>query len=241
MHSENAELRHVALEEHAQRAKNNKNSERCEAAEVRRENGHDAGGCEDSPLCSSIFKMQIIAVDDSSDKTLADGCSTVEAGSTVEARSNANANAVAGSNEDVHEPHVAEHTGEEDRQEDEWKAALTKVQNEIKRYQRAKREGNKEEKEEAARNIPEYMRRAGDLHTDPDVKAKFYRNAEEFAAGDDEARDKMLHPFVQGLIILLAAPFAVAAGIIYGTGKLIEGIGKALTIGPAAAWRALRR
>ncbi|KZT02187.1 uncharacterized protein LAESUDRAFT_815489 [Laetiporus sulphureus 93-53] len=45
------------------------------------------------------------------------------------------------------------------------------------------------------------------------------------------------HPFLQGLLMLLATPFIIVGNMLWGAGLLIEGIGRLLVLGPRAAYR----
>ncbi|KAH9949831.1 hypothetical protein B0H21DRAFT_69545 [Amylocystis lapponica] len=137
-------------------------------------------------------------------------------------------------------------TNDNQEEEDQWKVALVHLQRQIELYKDAKSTGDKEEADRAADAIPEYMHRAADIHPDHDVKAKMNKDADEFANADEKTRESMLHPLAKGLLILLATPFALvgaalfaAGGIVYGTAKVLEGVGKGLAAGPAFIWGAM--
>jgi hypothetical protein len=74
----------------------------------------------------------------------------------------------------------------------------------------------------------------------PDAEARSYwRNqAAGFAAGNRNVREHILADIGQGLLILLATPFALAGavlfaagGIVYGAGSIVKGLGNLLTFG----------
>lgn len=130
-------------------------------------------------------------------------------------------------------------------QEQKWQVALVNLQTQVQVYKRAKSAGDKPAMDEAGAKIPDFMRAAGDAHPEPGVKEKMYKDAEEFASADEEKRERMLHPLLEGLAILITTPFALAGvalvaagGIIYGAGRLLEGAGKILWAGPAYLWEA---
>lgn len=59
---------------------------------------------------------------------------------------------------------------------------------------------------------------------------------------------KMAHAFSAGLLAIVVPPLAVAGAavaasgfIVYGTGKLLEGIGRGISVGPEKAWEAYER
>ncbi|KAK7682834.1 hypothetical protein QCA50_014218 [Cerrena zonata] len=132
---------------------------------------------------------------------------------------------------------------EEKKGEEEWKGVLRDLTNETKAYQDARKRKDNDVAAQHSERVHQLMLKAAEVHPDPTVKEKFKKDAEEWNKGDNKLKDIMSHPFVQGLAILLAAPFALAGGalfaagaLVYGTGKLIVGLGDALTFGQFRHW-----
>jgi len=85
------------------------------------------------------------------------------------------------------------------------------------------------------------MRAAGDAHPDPGVRNKMHEDAKDWENADDEEREEKLHPFLQGLALLLAIPFLAAGGIIWSAAQVLRGIGMGLAAGPEYVWNKWRR
>lgn len=86
------------------------------------------------------------------------------------------------------------------------------------------------------------MRKAADTHDDPKVKKKMKDDAKAWENGDEKTREKMLHPFLQGLAILLVTPFALVGGVLFAAGAIIWGVGKMLVgVGDLFTWGTMRQ
>ncbi len=123
--------------------------------------------------------------------------------------------------------------------EQRWKAAIGKVEKSLVLYKKARADGDSDTRAKLEKEIPNRLRIAGKYAPDRKTKEHILGDADKFEKGDDETRESMTHPLLQGLGILLLAPFAlagatiVAAGaIVYGAGKILMGVGDILTGGP---------
>ncbi|EUC59864.1 transmembrane protein, putative, partial [Rhizoctonia solani AG-3 Rhs1AP] len=90
--------------------------------------------------------------------------------------------------------------------------------------------------------IAQTMRRVGDAYPNEETRQHWYRQAENFEKATPEQREHILMPIAKGLGILIAAPLALAFGIVggavfaagsilYGAGKVVMGLGTLLTGG----------
>ncbi|KAF8603612.1 hypothetical protein BDV93DRAFT_155774 [Ceratobasidium sp. AG-I] len=82
------------------------------------------------------------------------------------------------------------------------------------------------------------MRLVGDAYPAGETRIEWYRKADVYERGNTEEKEHILMPLAKGLGILIATPFALAAGvifaagaIIYGAGKTVMGLGNLLTGG----------
>lgn len=110
----------------------------------------------------------------------------------------------------------------------EWQAKLKKLQKKIRKYNWTRRG------DETA--IVAAMRDLAASHTDAEVRAYWTRRAAEFeAAPDADKRSAVLGDVGRGLAVLIAAPFAIAGGILLAAGMLVKAGGDLLTGGKASA------
>ncbi|CAE7101831.1 unnamed protein product [Rhizoctonia solani] len=90
--------------------------------------------------------------------------------------------------------------------------------------------------------IAQTMRRVGDAYPNEETRQHWYRQAENLERATPEQREHILMPIAKGLGILIAAPLALAFGIVggvvfaagsilYGAGKVVVGLGTLLTGG----------
>ncbi|KAI0769940.1 hypothetical protein C8Q74DRAFT_860602 [Fomes fomentarius] len=85
----------------------------------------------------------------------------------------------------------------------------------------------------------------------PSKKSKSRSKTNSESESDPEGKgsgSKMAHAFSAGLLAIVVPPLAVAGAaiaasgfIVYGTGKLLEGIGRGISVGPEKAWEAYGR
>ncbi|KAF8211681.1 hypothetical protein K438DRAFT_2011178 [Mycena galopus ATCC 62051] len=107
--------------------------------------------------------------------------------------------------------------------ETEWKEKLQKLEGRIRKYNWMKRG------DEPA--IVEAMRDLAASHNDPQVQAYWTRRADEFEKAPDSDKKAILKDIVQGLAILVSAPFIIAGAIFTGTGMVLKTVGNVLTGG----------
>ncbi|KZT02186.1 uncharacterized protein LAESUDRAFT_625977, partial [Laetiporus sulphureus 93-53] len=113
-------------------------------------------------------------------------------------------------------------------QDQQWQAALHQAEDGMRAYNAARQAGDAQGEAAAITHIPTLLRAAGDQHPDPQVQADLYERARRFAEASQEERDAMVHPFLQGLGLLVATPFLLAGGVLFGVGKLVQGVGSLL-------------
>ncbi|KAJ7723460.1 hypothetical protein DFH07DRAFT_708616, partial [Mycena maculata] len=104
--------------------------------------------------------------------------------------------------------------------EAEWQAKLQNLQKKIRKYNWTKRG------DEAA--ILESMRDLAKSHNDPQVQAYWTRRAVDFEKAPEASKRSVLMDIGRGLVILIAAPFAIAGAVLMGTGMLLTAGGKLL-------------
>jgi hypothetical protein len=120
----------------------------------------------------------------------------------------------------------------------EWTQALLQVQDRLREYREAKASNDPDAIRLAENLVVAAMRRVAQIHPDPEERQHWMQRATDFVEADDKGKEHILEGLGKGLLILLATPFAVAAGavfaagaIVYGAGKVIGGIGQVLTFG----------
>jgi hypothetical protein len=116
-----------------------------------------------------------------------------------------------------------------------WKQSLDGLQQQIAVYQSAEESGDSQVIEQEAPKVASAMRKVGDSHTDPEVKAVWYKKANKFLRSKGEKRHEVLQEVGAVIVGLIKLPFAlagcalcVAGGIINAVGSVITGIGDAL-------------
>lgn len=107
--------------------------------------------------------------------------------------------------------------------------ALKEAQGALVRYEKAQAAGDNAAKASAAEEVPRAYRGAAEHAPDAQKADEHRRTADEWAGASDAKRGAMLHPLLKGVLVLLALPFAVAGGAVYGAGVLLMGIGDVLT------------
>lgn len=115
----------------------------------------------------------------------------------------------------------------------EWSSVLHQLTIETRKYEGLSKK-RISEKERTSIEILGLLRRASEIHPDVGVRNKFRRDAEGWERGERKTRKRILRPFklfLQGGAILATAPLLMLGAIMYGTGKLIGGIGDMLTLG----------
>ncbi|KAJ7671847.1 hypothetical protein B0H17DRAFT_1084809 [Mycena rosella] len=115
--------------------------------------------------------------------------------------------------------------------EEEWQEMLSKLKKKLRRYEQAKKRGDEETIKRLVREIGQLMSSLADGHSDPEVRAEWTRKANNFEKAPEEAKEHMLLDIGKGLGIIVASPFLVAGGILYGVGLFAQGVGNLLTGG----------
>lgn len=115
--------------------------------------------------------------------------------------------------------------------EEEWQKNYSKLQKKLRKYNRAKKRGDEETVKRLVREIGEDMRNLGEGHSDPAARAEWTRKADEFDKAPESEKENMLMDIGIGLGLLVASPFLLAGGVLYGVGRLTQGLGNLLTGG----------
>ncbi|CEL54205.1 hypothetical protein RSOLAG1IB_11603 [Rhizoctonia solani AG-1 IB] len=90
--------------------------------------------------------------------------------------------------------------------------------------------------------IAQAMRLVGDVYEDENTREHWYGQARNLENANAEEREHILMPIAKGLGLLIAAPLALAFGIVggavftagailYGVGRVVGGVGSLLTAG----------
>ncbi|KAJ6480396.1 hypothetical protein C8R45DRAFT_905950 [Mycena sanguinolenta] len=114
---------------------------------------------------------------------------------------------------------------------EEWQALLQLLRDSLKQYNRAKTAGDQASLKKLAKEIETIMRDLADGHNDPAVQAEWTRKADEFSKASDVGKENMLLDIGKGLGIIIASPFILAGGVLYGAGLFVKGLGNLLTGG----------
>ncbi|KAF9075019.1 hypothetical protein BDP27DRAFT_1359215 [Rhodocollybia butyracea] len=78
-------------------------------------------------------------------------------------------------------------------------------------------------------NVFRLMNEVADAAPDPEVKAHYRDKATKFSkASSMNEKDRILQDIGRGLIIMISAPFAIAAAALFVSGTLIQGVGRLL-------------
>ena len=109
-----------------------------------------------------------------------------------------------------------------------WTQSLNGLQQQIAAYETAQRSGDVRAIEEEAPKVALAMRQVGDSHTDPKVKAVWYKKAFKFLRSKAAARRAVLEEIEDGVIALIRLPFALTGGVICVAGHVVRGVGEAI-------------
>jgi hypothetical protein len=82
---------------------------------------------------------------------------------------------------------------------------------------------------QAEADIPSLMRRMADAQPDNAKRDEWYARAREWEGGDGIRKHTLTKDLGIGLGVLVASPLIVAGGILYGTGKMVHGMGRKLS------------
>ncbi|KAJ7836979.1 hypothetical protein B0H13DRAFT_184783 [Mycena leptocephala] len=115
--------------------------------------------------------------------------------------------------------------------DEEWQKDLAKLQKKLKKYNRAKQRGDVGTAERLKSEIGRDMRGLAESASDPEVRAKWTKNADEFDSASESDKDNMLMNIGKGLGLIIASPFLLAGGVLYGVGLFTKGLGDLLTGG----------
>ncbi|KAJ7751877.1 hypothetical protein DFH07DRAFT_825742 [Mycena maculata] len=115
--------------------------------------------------------------------------------------------------------------------EEEWRQTAAKLQKKLRKHNRAQKRGDETTIKSLEREIGELMRRLAQGHSDPAVRAEWARRADEFDKVSEVDKQNILLDIGKGLGIIVASPFILAGGVLYGAGLLTQGLGNLLTGG----------
>lgn len=132
--------------------------------------------------------------------------------------------------------------GYDTAQEERIRVVLRALESLFNRRNEARQRNDNEELAQIDRQIPPAMRSIGDAYPDQERRTHWYRKADEYEKANPEEKEHILMPIAKGLGLLIAAPLALAAGIVggtlfaagtilYGAGKVVQGLGGLLTGG----------
>ena len=114
-----------------------------------------------------------------------------------------------------------------------WSVKLRELRQELETYKGAQAldEAGQHTKDDSAKRIGELYKELAEGHPDPDVKKQMATDAEQWEKADEEKRDDLAHPLLDGLALLISAPIFVAGVVLYGAGQVLIGLGDLLTFG----------
>ncbi|KAG8697852.1 hypothetical protein FRC11_014808, partial [Ceratobasidium sp. 423] len=126
--------------------------------------------------------------------------------------------------------------------EEQIRTALRALQTLIDQREEARIRGDQAQFAQIEKDIPPAMRGVGDIYHNEKTQEEWYRRAKNFENTGPEEREDMLISIAKGLGLLIAAPLALAFGIVggvvftagsmlYGVGRLAQGLGALLTGG----------
>ncbi|CAE6422098.1 unnamed protein product [Rhizoctonia solani] len=127
-------------------------------------------------------------------------------------------------------------------QEDQIRTALQALQTLFDQRAQAREKGDQAQLDLIEERITLAMRRVGDEYPEGDTRGNWYRQAEAFWNAKGDEKEHVLMPIAKGLGLLIAAPIALAGGIVVGAvatvgtvlvgvGKVVQGVGSVLTGG----------
>ncbi|KAH7332991.1 hypothetical protein B0J17DRAFT_677140 [Rhizoctonia solani] len=127
-------------------------------------------------------------------------------------------------------------------QEEQIRSALQALQTLFEERAEARKRGDQAELALVEERITLAMRRVGDEYPEGEIRGGWYSKAEAFFKAKGDEKDHILMPIAKGLGLLIAAPLALAGGIVvgvvatagtvlYGVGKVVQGVGSVLTGG----------
>ncbi|KAJ7744134.1 hypothetical protein B0H16DRAFT_994753 [Mycena metata] len=115
--------------------------------------------------------------------------------------------------------------------EPEWQEKLSKLKKKFNKYQRAKERGEDERAKTLRVKIETDMRDFAYNHPDTAMRAEWKTKLDELSKTADEDKDNMFLDIGMGLGLIVASPFILAGGVLYGVGLLTKGLGNLLTGG----------
>ncbi|KAB5588618.1 Transmembrane protein [Ceratobasidium theobromae] len=129
-----------------------------------------------------------------------------------------------------------------DEVEERIRVALRDLQDLFDLRTAARARGDQERVRNLDQQIPIAMRRIGDAYPDAERRLLWYRKAEEYDSAGMAEKETIAMSILKGLGLLIAAPLALAGGVVagtlftagailYGVGKVVGGLGSALTAG----------
>lgn len=115
---------------------------------------------------------------------------------------------------------------------DYWKLKLRDLHRELQTYKDAKKLGSdgRNIREQANRRIVALYKELSDNHPDPEFRLRMAKDAQEWEHADERKREMLVLSFVQGLGMLVAAPFLITGAILHATGQILVGLGDVITL-----------
>ncbi|KAJ6612130.1 hypothetical protein B0H10DRAFT_2053634 [Mycena sp. CBHHK59/15] len=113
--------------------------------------------------------------------------------------------------------------------EAQWQDNLQRLRKKIRKYNWTKRGDEKA--------ILGAMRDLAGSHSDPQVQAYWNQRANEFEKAPEADKKAILTHIGKGLAILIAAPFAIAGGILLAAGMALRATGNLIAGGNSSTWK----
>ncbi|KAJ7649574.1 hypothetical protein DFH06DRAFT_555452 [Mycena polygramma] len=119
--------------------------------------------------------------------------------------------------------------------EEEWQQKLADLKKEFKKYDRAKKRGDEAKVKRLEGGIWAATRALAEGAKDPKIRAEWEKKADNFKTAADGEKENVLMDIAKGLGLIVASPFILAGGVLYGVGLVTKGLGDLLTGGKASA------
>jgi hypothetical protein len=112
--------------------------------------------------------------------------------------------------------------------EETWKQSLNDLQQQMTVYETAQRSGDDHVIEQEAPKVASAMRTVGDNHTDPKVKAVWYKKADKFLRSKGTARHGVLQEVGKVVCAVVTMPCALAGCVLCLAGNIVRGVGSGI-------------
>ena len=121
-----------------------------------------------------------------------------------------------------------------EQQDEPWLTLLHQLAQEMNKYETSSKRGQLADKERSSLEILCLMRKLAMIHPEEETRKKYEKDADAWERGDRFDKNKVLRPhylFLQGCVILVATPILATGAALYGTGKILSGVGDMMTLG----------